>query len=422
MRRSTVAVAVAVSLVTVASCASSQSADVSGQGESTSPSGRAVPTEDDLLGHWRAVGELEEQLYNAGFSGRSIELSFSQSDERFEWESNDGCNSLAGRFEVSADGEFSTSHVIQSDMACPSVERDVVTVPDVITKASQVRFVDGELRLYEEDSLLATFVRGRGTTETLQVVTEVDLLGRWRAVGVLARELREGLSEPRFLILSFGQRDRQFWWEGADYCNSSVGWFGLDSDGALSTSPGSYTVRYCPSYIREIVTVPEVVMKATQVRLVDGQLRLYEEDSLLAIFVRHSRPRTPTAQQPPGVAESTPIPLSTSSWRPGDDQMQAGIWGQIALSKDGCVYFKTGGVKNDVIWPAGYSADLSADGVLTVRNPSGEPVGHEGTRIDTGGGGFSEDEGGVSDSLLRLLVCEAADESVLVIQDTLPAM
>ncbi len=60
--------------------------------------------------------------------------------------------------------------------------------------------------------------------------------------------------------------------------------------------------------------------------------------------------------------------------------------------------------------------------MLTLRNPACEPVGHEGTKIFTGGGGFGADEGGVPDGLLRLLVCEVADDSVLYINDVLPPL
>ncbi len=93
----------------------------------------------------------------------------------------------------------------------------------------------------------------------------------------------------------------------------------------------------------------------------------------------------PAERETPRQSERIPIPLSTNSWRPGDDAMMAGIRGRIQLSKDGCVYLEgRGGVKNDVIWPAGYSADVGSEGVLTLRNPAGEPVGHVGTKVSVG--------------------------------------
>ncbi len=127
----------------------------------------------------------------------------------------------------------------------------------------------------------------------------------------------------------------------------------------------------------------------------------------------------PAERDTPRQADSTPIPLSTSSWKPGGDRMLMGIEGRIQLSKDDCVYLEgPGGAKNDVIWPAGYSADASPDGVLTLRNPAGEPVGHEGTKVSVAGGDFSGDEGGN----IPELVCEAANDSVLYINDELPPL
>ncbi len=89
------------------------------------------------------------------------------------------------------------------------------------------------------------------------------------------------------------------------------------------------------------------------------------------------------------------------------------------MSDDGCVYLQGPGVaKHDLIWPAGYTAEVRANGRLTLRNPGREPVAHEGTKIFSGGGGFSENEGGnVPD-----VVCEVADDSVLVIHDVLPRL
>lgn len=261
------------------------------------------------------------------------------------------------------------------------------------------------------------------------VPTEQHLLGLWRDVG-LARQLENAGFPDQSSILEFSQRGGKFWWGGTDDCNSVGGRFKVDAGGAFSTFQVDTTLVRCPSRIA-IVTVPEVMEQATQARLIKGQLRVFdEEDSLLGTFERLEATSTPTTPPttPPRKSnqneprEGTPIPLSTSSWKPGDDAMQAGIAGRIQLSKDGCVYLEgLGGVKNDVIWPAGYSADVSADGVLTVRNPAGEPVGHEGTKIYVAGGGASEDEGGISDGLLRLLVCQVSD-TVVYINDELPPL
>ncbi len=266
-----------------------------------------------------------------------------------------------------------------------------------------------------------------------QVPTAQDLLGQWRAVGRLSQQLESAGYPEESLVLEFNQRGRKFWWNGNDGCNlMGGGRFKVGADGAFfSGSQAISTARGCPDERPKVVTVPSVVIEATQVRLVSNQLRLFdEENSLLATFERLEATSTPTTPPttPPRKSnqneprEGTPILLSTSSWEPGDASMAALIAGRIQLSKDGCVYLEgLGGVKNDVIWPAGYSADVSADGVLTVRNPAGEPVGHEGTKIYVAGGGASEDEGGISDGLLRLLVCQVSD-TVVYINDELPPL
>lgn len=127
----------------------------------------------------------------------------------------------------------------------------------------------------------------------------------------------------------------------------------------------------------------------------------------------------PVDRQSPESASRTPIPLSTSSWQPGDDAMLALITGRIALSRENCVHLQGRGGGTDVIWPAGYSADISDDGVLTVRNPAGQPVGHEGTKIRVAGGGSSADEAG---SRFPDLVCAVDPGWVVYINDELPPL
>jgi len=173
--------------------------------------------------------------------------------------------------------------------------------------------------------------------------------------------------------------------------------------------PEGYTCRMVP--IEATDPAPgSVVPLGTAVRAVDEPDRNSDRTD-------DDRPLAP-----PRKSDSTPIPLSTSLWRPGHDRMLALIQGRIQLSQDGCVYLDgRGGVKNDVIWPAGYSADVSANGVLTLRDPADEPVGHVGTKVSVAGGGFSVDEGGIPDGTLRLLVCQVSD-SVLYINDELPPL
>ena len=370
----------------------------------TSPSGRAAPTEADLLGQWRALGKLSQRLESVGFPYKSSVLEFRQRDGQFSWAGNDECNRWSGRFKVSAHGGFSTFQTISTAVGCP-YPFAVVTVPEVVTKATQVRLVDGQLRLFDEEgSLLATFVRVSSDTSGV----EPDNSGQGAVVLTCPSELR-GVSvwEATGPVRETPQE------LSSAFVNPSAG-----EQAVVASIEGDSATAYI---LRRNGTARAELALFRDAR----GWRLGTSETCADERVRLRQPmdtRTPGSQRTTGATGSTPIPLSTSSWRPGDPRMEAGIWGRIAVSKDGCVYFKTGDFRSDVIWPARYSADLSADGVLTVRNPSGEAVGHEGTRIDTGGGGFSEDEGGVPDSLLRLLVCEAADNSVLVIQDTLPPL
>lgn len=115
----------------------------------------------------------------------------------------------------------------------------------------------------------------------------------------------------------------------------------------------------------------------------------------------------------------TPIPLSTSSWKPGDDKMMIAIRGRIALSEGDCVYLEgSDGSKSNVIWPAGYSAELRRDGTLTLRNPAGEAVGHEGTQVSVAGGGISMHEGGKAPDV----ACKVGGGVFLYVNDQLPPL
>jgi hypothetical protein len=124
---------------------------------------RQTPTERDLLGQWRAVGELEQQLESAGFPDGSRVLAFSHPAGRFLWGANDECNYWSGRFRIGVDGEFSTNRTFATQVGCRSL--DVVTVPEVVVEASQVRLIASQLRLFDEEgSLLATFERLEATS------------------------------------------------------------------------------------------------------------------------------------------------------------------------------------------------------------------------------------------------------------------
>jgi hypothetical protein len=85
----------------------------------------------------------------------------------------------------------------------------------------------------------------------------------------------------------------------------------------------------------------------------------------------------------------TQLPLTTGSWRPGDDAALVGLQDELAVSRLGCLY--VGGIAHgeeyriNVVWPADYSADKSRDGAISLRDQDGAVVAHIGTAISTGG-------------------------------------
>ncbi len=125
---------------------------------------RQTATERDLLGQWRAVGELAHQLESAGYPERSLVLNFNQSGQEFWWNGVEICNGTAGRFKVGADGVFSTFHLATTLVGCGE-DANAVTVPSVVIETTQVRLIASQLRLFDEEgSLLATFERLEATS------------------------------------------------------------------------------------------------------------------------------------------------------------------------------------------------------------------------------------------------------------------
>ena len=128
----------------------------------------------------------------------------------------------------------------------------------------------------------------------------------------------------------------------------------------------------------------------------------------------------------PAETNTTAIPLSTSSWEPGDGALQAGIRGRVKLSADGCVYltYRAESGWSDVVWPKGYTAEVDASGGLAVRNPSGQVVARGGTHILTGGGWYRADRGGEAIIEGLNLVCSAhgRGDAVAVIHAEVPPL
>lgn len=88
-------------------------------------------------------------------------------------------------------------------------------------------------------------------------------------------------------------------------------------------------------------------------------------------------------------ANTEPLDLPTSQWRPGDDGMDAGIPGVLRLDENDCVYLGSTDPKvprrQPVVWPADYSAAL-VEGDLVLYDADGEAVAVEGDELVMGGG------------------------------------
>jgi hypothetical protein len=77
------------------------------------------------------------------------------------------------------------------------------------------------------------------------------------------------------------------------------------------------------------------------------------------------------------------VPISTSSWKPGDSGMQALIRGTLRFTPDGCPVLAPG--RAAVVWPAGYSSVVKANGEQVVITTDGREI-DAGDTVRFGGG------------------------------------
>jgi len=78
-----------------------------------------------------------------------------------------------------------------------------------------------------------------------------------------------------------------------------------------------------------------------------------------------------------------PLPLTTSSWQPGDAADLAAISGSFGLDGQGCLVGL--GVGEPLIWPAGFTAQIGGDGLVRVMNPEGTIVAVSGQTMTAAG-------------------------------------
>lgn len=92
------------------------------------------------------------------------------------------------------------------------------------------------------------------------------------------------------------------------------------------------------------------------------------------------------------VLAGQPVPLLTSSWKPGDGGDGAQIGGVLELGADGCVRLaQADGSALTAVWPAEFTARRADDGTLTLYDPNDHAVAHGGDTLRTGGGYTSPD-------------------------------
>lgn len=85
-------------------------------------------------------------------------------------------------------------------------------------------------------------------------------------------------------------------------------------------------------------------------------------------------------------APSMAVNLPTSEWTPGLGGDGARIAGELSVDENNCVYLANGPTRTWVLWPKGYRATISSDGVLTLFDAEGSVVAHDGDEVEMGGG------------------------------------
>jgi hypothetical protein len=181
----TAAVLVAAAVATVAFRPASDTGSLpTTQTNKTADVPGTAPTEDQLIGAWRAVTILGHPAPTteppSGSLRSLLTLRFAVLERgQLWWGGQDWCNSSAGRVRLGTDGQFSTFNGATPTRGCFSetYEPPDVSVPEVVGQAASVRLVGGTLNLYDQDGVpLATFERADpGSTPTNAGLCELAL-------------------------------------------------------------------------------------------------------------------------------------------------------------------------------------------------------------------------------------------------------
>ncbi|MCW2767245.1 MAG: hypothetical protein JWO11_3204 [Nocardioides sp.] len=115
----------------------------------------------------------------------------------------------------------------------------------------------------------------------------------------------------------------------------------------------------------------------------------------------------------------TAVELPTSQYVEGVMSLDVGFGGVLSLDDEGCVYLAGRTGNGDItmgglyaVWPRGFSAAVSPDGVLTLRNAAGQEAAHGGDSLSLGGYIASQAPDGTSNP-----TCIPVDAAVGVVQD-----
>jgi hypothetical protein len=192
-------------------------------------------------------------------------------------------------------GAFSTSGNGFTRRACLPPRHKPFSEVDAVLHAAYVRLVGHRLALYDDSRIrLGIFSRIYITTPTNpevrlpgRVPSEADLIGAWRPalLGDGPWAAIPDLYPGQWL--AFDTQSGGLRWHGEDGCNSVGGRASLGATGSFSTTGFDSTLVGClgpggkPTY-----TEANVMLHASQVRLVGHGLAFYHGGTRLGLFVR----------------------------------------------------------------------------------------------------------------------------------------
>ncbi len=127
---------------------------------------------------------------------------------------------------------------------------------------------------------------GAGT----KVTSEAQILGTWHTVWLDGQDVADVTDRNgRKLTVRFQRTESELWWMANDGCNDHSGHFSISDDGLLRAEPGGMTQVACLPSVTLHPRNPQVVVEATEARIVNAdsttpQLRLLAGKEVLGIY------------------------------------------------------------------------------------------------------------------------------------------